>query len=229
MFVGHYAVAIVLVALLPGVDPLVPLVGVALPDLLLGVLVLAGVERVDRDEHSPLWTDIEFAHYPYSHSFVLGAVVWTLLALPVTVLVGVQAGLVFVLAAVSHWLLDAAVHDGDLPVLGFGHDRAVGLGLWRRPRFSFLLEYLLFAGATVAVLPRSTWVSVLVVGAAANLLIANASFAVARTNPVYHAIASRVAPRIDASTPSVVRTLFALEVIGGYVTVVAALWFVLGG
>lgn len=228
MFVGHYAVAVALVALVPGVDPLVALVGVGLPDLLLGVLVLAGVEDISRDPESPLWTDVTFEHYPYSHSLVLGGAMWTVAALPVVAVAGVTAGAVFVAAALSHWLLDVVVHDGDLPVLGVGDDWTLGLGLWRRPALAFLVEYLLFGVAVVAVLPRAAWPAVLAVGLAAHLLTVNPSFGLARTNPVYDAVASRLAPRYGTDRPGVTRTLFALQVLGGYVGIVAALRVVLG-
>lgn len=228
VFVGHYAVAIVLIALVPGVDPVVALLGVGLPDLLLAVLVLAGIERVSRDADSPLWTAIDFEHYPYSHSLVVGTAIWAGMAVLLAILANPAAGAVLVVAAVSHWLLDVMVHDADLPVLGFGADWYVGAGLWRYPRTNFVVEFLLFVLATVLVLPAARWLPVLAVGAAFALMTANASFGFARTNPLYDAIATRIDPALGTSNPAIVETLFATHVIAGYVGMTAALWLVLG-
>lgn len=229
MFVGHYAVALVLVALVPEVDPVVALVSVGLPDLLLGVLVALGVEDVSREAASPLWVDIEFEDCRFSHSLVLGSALWILTAIPLAVVAGLEAGIVLVVGAGSHWVLDVVVHDEDLPVVGLGDDRYVGLGLWRAPAISFFLEYLLYAAATLLFVPGDQWPLVLATGAALHLLTANASFGLARTNPIYDAVVSRIAPRFGTDDPRVVERLFAIHVVAGYAAMTVALWIVFGG
>ncbi len=95
------------------------------------------------------------------------------------------AGAVFLAGSVSHWLLDAVVHLGDLPVLGFARerDRRVGLGLWRRPAVAFVLEFLVYAVPTALVFPWRRAFPLLIVGAAFHLLNANAFFGLTRRNP----------------------------------------------
>ena len=75
MYIGHFAVAFVLMLLFPGVLPLVILIGVAFPDLLWPLLLLPGLETVRIRPDSPFQTDIQFVPYPLSHSPRLGAVI----------------------------------------------------------------------------------------------------------------------------------------------------------
>ncbi len=91
--------------------------------------------------------------------------------------------LLFTAASASHWLLDTVVHRKDLPVLGFGHDGTVGLGLWTRPRLAFAVEYVFYAAVTFLVFPWSAVLPVLVIGFAFHALNANSFFAFTKRNP----------------------------------------------
>jgi hypothetical protein len=86
------------------------------------------------------------------------------------------AGLLFWVGSVSHWLLDAIVHLHDLPVLGFGRDRKIGLGLWKHPLTAFTFEYLLFAACVLASIDSEKVIPMLVAGAALHLFNSNAFF-----------------------------------------------------
>ncbi len=183
MYIGHFAIAFVLMLLFPGVLPLVILLGVAFPDLLWPLLVWAGAETVTVNPDSPLQKDIRFDRYPYSHSLVLGTAIASLVGLVLAVGFGVLAGLVFTGASVTHWLLDTIVHRKDLPVLGFGRDRTVGLGLWTRPRLAFVLEYAFYAALTVLVFPLSAVPLVLLIGFVFHALNANSFFGFTKRNP----------------------------------------------
>lgn len=183
MFIGHFAIAFALMLLFPGVIPLVILVGVAFPDLLWPILVFAGVERVTIRPDSPLQKDIEFVRYPYSHSLVLGTFIASAVGLVFVVMYGVLAGVLFAVASASHWILDTVVHRTDLPVLGFGPNRRVGLGLWTRPKLAFAVEYIFYAGVTLLVFPASAIVSVLIIGAVFHALNANSFFGFTKRNP----------------------------------------------
>lgn len=183
MFIGHLAGAELLHAVFPQTPVWVSLVGVGFPDLLWGVTVLAGVERA-RMGSSPLQRDIEFTHYPYSHSLVLTNVIALVPALALVPFYGWQAALVFVLASISHWLLDVIVHLRDLPVLGFGNDRKVGFGLWRNGPLAFAVEYALVLGATLAFVPSDKWLWVLVVAAVFHAANANSFFGFTKANPI---------------------------------------------
>jgi len=131
MFIGHVIGAELARDLSPQTPLWVSLGGVSFPDLLWGVAVLAGIEQVQMDPVSPLQKDIRFISYPYSHSLVLGSAIACLPGAAIAAALGWVAGVVFVLSSISHWLLDVIVHLPDLPVLGFGRDVKVGLGLWR--------------------------------------------------------------------------------------------------
>lgn len=209
MYIGHYAAAAVLVTAVPEAPVAAAAIGVAWPDLLWPVLVLAGRERVTVSPVDPLQRAVRFDWYPFSHSLVGG----NLIALVPAVLVALVwqsplAGLVFWIAAASHWLLDLVVHQPDLPVVGFGAgDRRAGLGLWRRPKTAFVLEYLFFAVVVAATAGPSMLLGVLGGGLLLHLLNANSAFAFTSTNPV--------------GTP----TRFALVTLLGYVAAIA--WFLM--
>ncbi len=183
MYIGHFAVAFLLMVLFPGVLPLVILFGVAFPDLLWPVLVIAGIETVKIRPDSPLQKDIEFVRYPFSHSLVLGAAVASAIGLVLGLALGALTGLLFVGASASHWLLDSVVHRKDLPVLGFGRDGTVGLGLWTRPALAFMLEYVIYAAVSVLVFPMSTVLTVLAIGFIFHALNANSYFGFTKRNP----------------------------------------------
>ena len=159
MFAGHFAIAFLFIGLFPDVNPIVPLAGVAFPDLLWPILVYARVEKivVHPDAAPPM--NVDFTRYPFFHSLVLGTGIAAVIGILLAIVLSLTSGLVFVLASASHWLLDAIVHRKDLPVLGFGPDRKVGLSLWSRPRAAFGLEFVLIVAAGVAFLP---WPAVLV-------------------------------------------------------------------
>lgn len=185
MYIGHFGAAAVIAAALPEPAALPVAVGVAWPDLVWPVLVWAGIEKVEVDPNNPLQGAVRFAKYPYSHSLVLS----NALALVPAAIVGIIYGspliaVAFWLAAVSHWVLDAVVHLGDLPVAGWGRDRRVGLRLWSRPRLAFVAEYALFAAAIFAAAPQRMWIGLLAGGALLHLFNVNSFFGLTKANPV---------------------------------------------
>ena len=182
MFIGHFAFAYVLIRLFPGVLPIIPLLGVDFPDLLWPFLIISGIEKVSIDPESPLQNHIKFTSYPYSHSLVLGTLIACVVGLGLAYFTSPLAGLVFVAASASHWLLDATVHLKDLPVLGFGPDRKFGFGLWNRPKTAFILEYLFYAFLTALTFPQKL-MPLLVIGAIFHLINANSFLGLTKTNP----------------------------------------------
>ncbi len=184
LFVGHFAAAFVLILLFPHVPVWVPLVGVSFPDLLWSVLIFARKEEVVLDKNSPLQKAIQFRRFPYSHSFVLTNVISSVVGSVVGVTSGNFAILpVFVMASISHWILDVVVHLRDLPVLGFDGDRKVGFGLWRWGKVAFFLELGLFVLFALAFVPTSSLLSVMVLGLAFHLVNANSFLGIRKTNP----------------------------------------------
>ena len=128
MIVGHIAAGLAL----KRADPEVPLgallLAAMLPDLVLGVLVLAGIERIAVPDN---YADLRYFVYvfPYSHglaanlswaagAFLAGWLAWR----------RIKMAALAALAVFSHFLLDFAVHVPELPLAGPGSP-VVGLGL----------------------------------------------------------------------------------------------------
>jgi hypothetical protein len=184
MFVGHVAGAEILHQISPDTPLWVPLIGVGFPDLLWGTLVLAGIERAEIDPNSPLQKDIRFTYYPYSHSLVLTNIIALIPAAIIAAFLGIEAGIVFVVASASHWVLDTIVHLPDLPVLGFGKDRKVGFGLWRHGWAAFIVEYAILAAATLISVPSANWAGALIAGAVFHLVNINSFIGFSKSQPI---------------------------------------------
>ena len=60
----------------------------------------------------------------------------------------------------------------------------VGLGLWPYGAASFVLEYAIFATATLLWVPRGDWPAALVAGLAFHAVNINSFFGLTRNNPV---------------------------------------------
>lgn len=185
MYIGHYAAAGSILALMPGTPVLPIAIAVAWPDILWPFLIYTGKEKVKVDPMSPLQKTIQFISYPHSHSLVRSA----LLTLIPSIVFGLLyqdswVAILFWLGALSHWFLDIPVHLKDLPVFGRKKNEIyVGLGLWSLPKFAFVLEYAFFAGvmlltANIAALP-----ALLIGGLILHLLNANSFFGFTRFNP----------------------------------------------
>lgn len=183
MFIGHFAIAFVLILLFPQVPVWVPLVGVSFPDLVWGVLVLLRKEVII-DKDSPLQKAIVFKRFPYSHSLVLTNMISSVAGGLLAFVLGDLTVLpVFALASASHWILDTVVHLPDLPVLGFDGDRKVGLGLWRWGRTAFFAEVALFALFAVLFVRPPALLPVLVVGLVFHGINANSFLGFSTKNP----------------------------------------------
>jgi len=162
----------------------VSLIGVGFPDLLWSLLIFSGVEKLKVDPKNPLQIGLQFQKLPYSHSIILtnvfslivGGIIALLLSNPLVVLV-------FVLASVSHWLLDTIVHFRDLPILGFDGDRKVGLGLWKWGTIAFFLEISFYASFCILFLPFSSAIYALIIGTIFHVINANSFFGFIKRNP----------------------------------------------
>jgi membrane-bound metal-dependent hydrolase YbcI (DUF457 family) len=138
MFLGHFAVAFAAKREAPETSLGMLFVAAQLPDVLWPMLVLAGVEKVRIDPGNTAVTPLDFVSYPYSHSLLFDLLWAALFALGyLAVARGRRAAVVIALAVISHWVLDAASHRPDVPVLP--HGPYVGLGLWNsRPASLFI-------------------------------------------------------------------------------------------
>ena len=148
MFVGHYGVSFAA----SRADRRLPLwltfLAVQWVDILWGVFVLLGVEKVRIVPGITASSPLDLYYMPYTHGLItslawsaLVALAYGLLARPA----GQWRSAALLGAAVfSHWILDLIVHRPDLPLWG---DRAkVGLGLWNHPVPAFLLEAAILVG-----------------------------------------------------------------------------------
>lgn len=183
MYIGHFAVAYVLIRLFPNIPPLVPLIGVGFPDILWPIFIFSGVEKAEINADSPLQKHITFSRYPYSHSLFFSFLLSCIAGLILALMINPVAGVLFVIASASHWFLDTVVHLPDLPVSGLRHDRKVGLGMWNYPRAAFAVEYMFYAFVVVLVMPKEYILPLLILGAGGHLLNANSFFGFTKTNP----------------------------------------------
>ena len=145
MFVGHYGVSYLANARKPGVPLWVLFLAVQFLDVLWGIFVLVGLEKVRIVPGITATNPLDLYFMPYTHSLI-GALIWSLLAAlayhfwrP-----GITGGIVVGAAVFSHWLLDLIVHRPDLPLVG--NRFKVGLGLWDVPAAALLLEVSLLLG-----------------------------------------------------------------------------------
>jgi hypothetical protein len=161
MFLGHYGVAFALKRVEPKLSLGTLFLAVQLADLLWGVFLLLGWERVRIDPGFTAVTPLQFLEYPISHS-LFGMSMWALLGAAVYYSWPTrdtsrhwQAAALVGFAILSHFPLDVLVHAPDLPLWGQDSPK-LGLGLWNNPTATLLLELVtLAAGVAVYVGFRS--------------------------------------------------------------------------
>lgn len=130
MFIGHFGVGFGAKAIAPGVSLGSLFLAAQFLDLLWPTLLLLGLERVQIMPGATAVTPLLFEHYPISHSLL--AVIGWALAIGIaywSVRRNRTGALVIGLLVLSHWLLDAIVHQPDLPIVP-GTSMKAGLHLW---------------------------------------------------------------------------------------------------
>lgn len=130
MFIGHIGVALAAKAAQPRRALAGLVIASQLPDVVYSMLVPAGIEQIR--VHDGVGPDaVEMVWVPFSHSLVATAVMafaaYSVMALTVRGRERHAAGGLVAAVVLSHWVLDAVVHEPDLPLLGRGSE--VGLGL----------------------------------------------------------------------------------------------------
>lgn len=160
MFLGHYAVAFALKRAEPKLSLGTLFLAVQLADLLWGIFLLLGWERVRIDPGYTAVTPLQFLEYPISHGLV-GLTLWALIGAAVYYSWPTrdtsrhwQAAALVGVAILSHFPLDVLVHAPDLPLWG-QESRKLGLGFWNNPTATLLLELVTLAAgvAVYAVFP----------------------------------------------------------------------------
>ena len=127
MYFGHYAVAAAMRAGKPTL-PLLPIfVGVGVLDILHGLFVIAGLEKVTPDPAALPYRHFDLTWTDWSHSLLMAAfwsIAWGALFLGRR-----QVALLAALATFSHFVIDWPMHTTDLTLYPRS-TRHLGLGLW---------------------------------------------------------------------------------------------------
>jgi hypothetical protein len=145
VFLGHFGVGFGAKAIAPKVSLGTLFLAAQFVDLLRPTLLLPGLEKVRVAPGATAVTPLVFEHYPISHSLLtvvgwaglVGGIHFLLKRRPVTALV--LGALV-----ISHWALDAIVHQPDLPLFP-GSATVVGLDAWSSVPATLAIEGTLFA------------------------------------------------------------------------------------
>ena len=145
MFIGHFAAGLAAKHVTPRPSLGTMFLASQFIDLLWPILLIAGLEHVEIDPGNTVVTPLNFASYPYSHSF-LGVLGWSLLVGGVYYAVRkhLASSLVVGALVMSHWVLDVLTHRPDLPLVPWS-DLKVGLSLWNSLPVTVLVEGSMYA------------------------------------------------------------------------------------
>lgn len=145
MFIGHFGVGFGAKSLAPKVSLGTLFLAAQFLDLLWPSLLLLGVEKVRIVAGATAVTPLVFESYPISHS-LLAVLVWAGLVGGIHFALNRQriAALVLGALVISHWGLDAIVHQPDLPLYP-GSSTFVGLNAWSSLPLTAIFESALFA------------------------------------------------------------------------------------
>src|SRR5580698_3754086 len=148
MIAGHFGFA----AAVKSREPQTPLWALMLATVWLDVvfvpLYVAGIETTQLADKAYTGYGANIIYADYTHSLVGMIAVSALLGVLAGLFWGRRTGIVIGLVSASHWLLDLFVHRADLPILpgNIGNLPTVGLGLWRYPSISAVIELALVLG-----------------------------------------------------------------------------------
>lgn len=154
MFAGHFGLAAGVRARSPEVPLWTIMLATQLLDVVFVPLLLSGMETIDGESGYGK----AVIHADYTHSLVGALLIALLAGLWARRRYGAGGGRVVGMVVMSHWLLDLLVHRADLPLLP-GHlfgGPLLGLGLWRYPAVSTVMEAALLAGG-LALYTVSAW------------------------------------------------------------------------
>ena len=164
MFIGHFGVGFGAKTIAPKVSLGSLFLAAQFLDLLWPTFLLLGVERVRIAPGATVVTPLLFEHYPISHSLLAVAAWGVIVATAYWILRRDRIGaMVLGLLVLSHWMLDAIVHQPDLPLYP-GNSPLAGFNLWSSLPATlaievsiFLLGVWLYARATKPLDGRGKW------------------------------------------------------------------------
>lgn len=149
MFIGHFAVAFAAKRAAPRTSLATTFVAAQLADLFWPIFLLLGWEQVRIAPNPNPFLTLTFTSYPWSHSLateILAGVAFGALYFARTRYA--TGAIVVGLLVPSHWVLDLIVHVPDLPLYP-GASARFGLGLWRSPVATIVVELLVFVAGLV--------------------------------------------------------------------------------
>jgi hypothetical protein len=138
VYVGHFAIGLAVKAASPRTPTLPIMLGVGLMDIIDGLLIVVGLDRVTPNPASGPYLFFDLTFIDWDHSLLMAIVlslVWAALFWRNT-----TTALVAGLAVLSHFLADWPVHNHDLALYPYSAEH-LGYGLWGRlGTVSWLLE-----------------------------------------------------------------------------------------
>jgi hypothetical protein len=150
MFAGHVGAALAIGRAERRMNVGAFVIAALLLDIVLWLLVLAGWESIVIPANFAATHQPEFV-FPYSHG-LLASVGWSAVAAVAASFAGARLGAsrwraaaLIAVAVFSHWLLDALVHQPELPLASAGSPK-VGLGLWQSMPVALLAEAAVVVG-----------------------------------------------------------------------------------
>ena len=174
MLVGHVAVGFISKRIEPKLSLGTCLLAPLLPDLLLFVFVIAGLERIEFGTGSGAAQYLHAVDIGYSHSLLMG-IVWAgmLAGAYYALRHNTRAATVLVAGVLSHWVLDVISHPPDMPLHPGVNTAWFGFGLWSSIPATLAIEGGFWIAALIvyARMPaRRTWLSWIILSAGAILL-----------------------------------------------------------
>jgi hypothetical protein len=155
MFIGHFGIAFAAKRVAPRCSIGTTFVAAQLADLLWPILLLLGWEHVRIVPVRNPFLTLQFTDYPWTHSLLMEVALGIAFGAIYFAITRYGRGAVIVAALIpSHWILDVIVHVPDLPLTPGGSAR-FGLGLWRLPVATMVVEAIVFL-VGVLVYARST-------------------------------------------------------------------------
>ncbi len=128
MYAGHYAAGLAIKATRPQAPTWAILLGVGFLDVLFGIFVMLGIERVTLTPGVSPGFLLDFIDW--SHSLAM-SLVWAALFSSFFWRRGVAVAVAIAFAVFSHFLLDWPMHPADLAL--WPHAGAhIGMGLWQQ-------------------------------------------------------------------------------------------------